>query len=94
MKQVPNETLMATDIINVTNSRNIVDRISFEVDIARMNPDLCMDLEERMRNMMEQEEPRRLFNRNFPPNSYIDGFSDPLKYKVRSDVLSRFCYSL
>lgn len=80
--QVPNETLMSTDIINVTSSRNIIDRISFEVDIDKMHPVLCADLEERMRGMMEQEEPRRLFNRNFPPNSYIQGFSNPLKYKV------------
>jgi hypothetical protein len=75
---------MSTDIINVTSSGNIVDRLSFEVDMDKMHPGLCEDLEERMRVMMEREEPRRLFNRSFPPNSYIFGLSNPLKYQVRT----------
>ena len=80
---VPNETLMSCDILNVTHSRNLTDRLEFEVDIPAMHPDLCEDLAQRVVLMQTNEEPRRLFNNGFTPASYILGVSNPLKYKVR-----------
>lgn len=87
--QVPNQTLMSSDIVNVTQSRELVDRLTFEVDMPEMQPDLCDKLAEKVLDMMNREEPRRLFNHDFIPASYIVGVANPLKYTVRSpDMLS------
>lgn len=80
---VPNETLMSCDIINVTHSRNLKDRLTFQVDVRAMHPDLCEDLAQRVMDMQEREEHRRLFNNGFQPASYILGVTDPLKYTVQ-----------
>lgn len=85
---VPNEQLMQCDIINVTNSRHLIDRLTFEVDVQAMRPQLCDDLARRVAEMQEREEPRRLFSNNFPPNSYILGVTNPLKYSVCSIPLT------
>lgn len=80
--QVPNEKLMQSDILNVTHSRNLTDRLTFEVDVLTMTPELCDDLAKRVVEMQEREEPRRLFNNDITPGSYILGVSNPLKYSV------------
>ena len=84
--QVPNQTLMGSDIINVTQSRSMVDRITFEVDMPEMKPELCEQLAGRVLRMMKEEKPRRLFSADFVPNSYIVGVTNPLKYMVRFHV--------
>ena len=85
--QVPNQTLMASDIVNVTRSRNLVDRLTFEVDMHEMRPELCDELAARVLRMMHAEEPRRLFSTDFEPRSYIVGVTNPLKYTVRPHIL-------
>lgn len=77
---------MASDIINVTQSRNLVDRLTFEVDMDKMRPKLCEELTDRLLEMMAREQPRRLFADEFVPNSYIVGVTNPLKYTVRHPV--------
>jgi small-conductance mechanosensitive channel len=79
---VPNNTLMTSDILNVSQSKNLTDRLTFQVDVPAMCPELCEDLAQRVADMMEKEEPRRLFNSSFIPASHILGVSDPLKYDV------------
>jgi small-conductance mechanosensitive channel len=79
---VPNQTLMATDIVNVSASKNQTDRMTFQVDVTAMSPELCEDLAQRCAEMIKREEPRRLFNSGFMPASHILGISDPLKYNV------------
>lgn len=85
--QVPNQSLMTSDIVNVTQSRNLVDRLTFEVDVLEMKPELCEELAGRVLDMMNKEEPRRLSSTDFVPSSYIVGVTNPLKYTVRSHAL-------
>lgn len=79
---MPNQTLMSSDINNVTQSEELQDRLVFEVDAANFNPEMCMDLASRSAAMMDNEPLRHLFDLDFVPFSYIVAVSDPLKYKV------------
>jgi hypothetical protein len=81
--QVPNQTLMTSCIVNVSQSLQLLDRLTFEVDMKEMKPELCQELAFRVREMMAEESPRRLFDDDVVPDSYIIGVTDPLKYKVR-----------
>eukprot|EP00892_Ulva_mutabilis_P010917 jgi/Ulvmu1/8198/UM041_0007.1 len=85
---VPNQSLMSSDINNVTQSHELQDRLVFEVDSGHFTPDLCADLASRISVMMAQEPNRHLFDIDFVPFSYIIAVTDPLKYKVG------LCYQL
>jgi hypothetical protein len=90
--QVPNETLMKADINNVSDSKNIQDRLSFEVDSACVTPEVCDDLADRLIAETSKETARHLFNSEFVPFSYIQEVTNPLKYKVRVSA-SQSCSS-
>jgi small-conductance mechanosensitive channel len=92
--QVPNETLMAADIVNVSQSKPLQDRLLFEVDAGEITPPLCEELATEVLEMMKREEPRRLFNTDFYPFCYISGLSNPLKYQVCLWGHSRICSPL
>lgn len=80
--QVPNQTLMSSDINNVTQSHQLQDRLIFEVDSVNFTPELCVDLANRIAVLMEHEQNRHLFDVEFVPFSYIVAVTNPLKYQV------------
>lgn len=75
---------MSADINNVTQSQEMQDRLTFEVDSYNFTPDLCLDLASRTANVMELEANRHLFDVDFVPFSYIVAVTNPLKYQVPS----------
>jgi hypothetical protein len=73
---------MATDIVNVTESKLLQDRVTFEVDTEGVTPEAVQDLAECMRQLIQSEEVEHLFDRNFSPYAAMVEVGNPLKYKV------------
>lgn len=73
---------MATDIVNVTESKLLQDRVTFEVDTEGVTPDIVQDLADRMRALTHNEEMEHLFDRDFSPYAAMTEVGNPLKYKV------------
>lgn len=81
--QVPNEKLMATDIVNITESKAMQDRIQFEVDATDVTPDLVRDLSDSVAEVVALEHLAHLYDAEFTPYAAMVQVTDPLKYQVR-----------
>lgn len=81
--QAPNQKLMACDIHNLTTSGNLQDRLEFEVDASRLTPEVLLDLERRVRAVVDSEHHGHLFDSTFDAFASILRVVDPLKHQVR-----------
>jgi hypothetical protein len=79
--QAPNQKLMSCDILNLTTSTNLQDRLEFQIDANKMTPEILFDLEARVHEVTEQH--GHLFDDTFHVFASIHAVLDPLKYKVR-----------
>lgn len=81
--QIPNDSLMKSKIVNLSQSGNLRVKTHFEVDTAGVSPELCEELASQLLEMMEDPRNAHLFCTKFPPLCHIEHVSDPLKYKAR-----------
>lgn len=81
--QVPNQTLMASDIKNVTESDTMKDFAEFTVDAKGVTPAMVHDLAERVHQMMQGAAVAHLFDHDTHPHAAISSVADPFKFNVR-----------
>ena len=83
MVQVPNETLMKSDIDNITESDALMDRIHFEVDARGVTPAMVKELGHQVHDMMHDSSVAHLYDRHYHPHASIRAIGNPLKFQVR-----------
>jgi hypothetical protein len=81
--QVPNQALMSSDIVNVSQSLKLMDRFMFQVDMQNMTPDLCDVLAAKLLEAIASDQHKKMFASDYLPKAYISAVADPLKYTVR-----------
>lgn len=74
---------MATDIVNITESKNLQDRVTFEVDAAHVTPAAVEDLAHCVHELVCEEHVQHFFDQDFVPYAAMVEVSDPLKFQVR-----------
>lgn len=89
--QVPNETLMKSDIDNITESDALMDRIHFEVDAKGVTPAAIQELGHRVHEMMKDAAVAHLYDHHYHPHASIRAIGNPLKFQVRP--VRRACVS-
>ena len=82
--QVPNEKLMTTDIVNITESKVLQDRVLFEVDASVVTPEAMADLSSCVHEIVRDENVQHLYDQDFVPYAAMVEVRDPLKYQVRA----------
>jgi hypothetical protein len=82
--QVPNEKLMQTDIVNITESKYLQDRVVFEVDATNIGPEAVADLAARVQEVTHDTHVQHLYDQEFVPYAALVEVTDPLKYQVCS----------
>ena len=82
--QVSNEMLMQTNIRNLTTSEAAFVRLRIDVQAEGVTPEVVQDLTKMMKDMMDQEGLRRLFDNEYQPHAAIKSTGgDPLRFQVR-----------
>jgi hypothetical protein len=74
---------MGTDIVNITESKVMQDRIQFEVDAHTVSPAAVTDLAGCLTDLIRSEHCQHLYDQEFTPYAAIIEVLDPLKFKVR-----------
>ena len=82
--QVPNEKLMTTDIVNITESKVLQDRVLFEVDASIVTPEAMADLSSCVHEIVCDENVQHLYDQDFVPYAAMIEVKNPLKYQVRA----------
>ena len=80
--QVPNEKLMAEELLNITQSRPFQERLFFEVDARLVSQATLDDLTDRVAAMVASEDDCSLFDQSFESFAHIAAVTNPLKYQV------------
>jgi hypothetical protein len=73
---------MACDILNLSTSSNLQDRLTFEVDAKTLTPEMLCDLEGRLHDVTSSAVNSHLFDSDFHPFASIQAVLDPLKFEV------------
>jgi hypothetical protein len=73
---------MACDILNLSTSSNLQDRLTFEVDAKTLTPEILCDLEGRLHDVTSSAVHSHLFDSDFHPFASIQAVLDPLKFEV------------
>jgi hypothetical protein len=81
---VPNEKLMSSELLNITQSRPFQERLFFEVDARLVSQAILDDLSDRLHALTVSEDDCSLFDQTFDCFAHIAAVTDPLKYQVRS----------
>jgi hypothetical protein len=80
---VPNEKLMTSELLNITQSASFQDRIFFEVDARRVNQEMIDDLSDRVQGLIASVDDGHYFDQDFEGFTHIASVKNPLKYEVR-----------
>lgn len=73
---------MATDIVNVSESRNLQDRVTFEVDAQLVTPAAVQDLAACLQGLVREGHVQHLFDQSFTPYAAMVEVCNPLKLQV------------
>jgi homogentisate 1,2-dioxygenase len=92
--QIPNEKLMAEDILNITQSKVYQDRIYFDVDASRVTQDKIDDLSKRVQKLVMSDSDGHFFDQGFESFAHVHKINDPLKYEVRCLEISMLAIAL
>ena len=80
---MPNQTLMASDIKNVTDSDTRKDFATFTVDAKGVTPAMVHELADRAHAMTQGAAVAHLFDQDTHPHAAVSAIRDPLKFEVR-----------
>jgi hypothetical protein len=85
--QIPNEKLMAEEILNITQSKMYQDRIYFEVDAKGVTQEMIDDLSKQVQQLVMSHSDGHFFDQGFESFAHVHRVTDPLKYEVSSHEL-------